>query len=80
MHRVAAHATVFQLAASIILPFLASHTTVDVAKKALANTRAFRHGPTAAGLAMIPLLPLADEPIEIGVLRAVHVHVACGFI
>jgi len=63
---VAAHATTFQLLASIIAPFLAIHTAVDLGKKALANTRVARHGPTACGLALIPLLPLSDEPIEAG--------------
>ena len=62
----AAHATTFQLLASIIAPFLAIHTAVDVGKKVLANTRVARHGPTACGLALIPFLPLADEPIETG--------------
>ena len=56
----------FQLLASIAAPFVAIHTTVDVAKKAMANTRLARHGPSAAGLALIPLLPLVDHPIEHG--------------
>lgn len=66
----AAHATTFQLLASIIAPFLAIHTAVDLGKKALANTRVARHGPTACGLALIPLLPLSDEPIETGACRS----------
>jgi hypothetical protein len=66
VRRVAAHAATFQLLASIIAPFLAIHTAVDLGKRALAHTRAARHGPTACGLALIPLLPLSDEPIEAG--------------
>ena len=69
VRRVAAHATTFQLLASIIAPFLAIHTAVDLGKKALKNTRVARHGPTACGLALIPLLPLSDEPIETGASR-----------
>ena len=37
---------------------------VDLFKKLLKNTRLATHGPTLAGLALIPVLPWVDEPIE----------------
>ena len=68
MQRVAAQTATFQLLASILAPFVVIHTSVDLAKKALASAPATlaRHGPTVVGLACIPLLPLVDHPIEHG--------------
>lgn len=39
-------------------------TQVSIFKKLLVNTRLHMVGPTIAGLAIIPALPLVDEPIE----------------
>ncbi len=64
--RVAAQTATFQLLASVLAPFAAIHTQVAVFQKLLRNTPAARHGPSAAGLALIPFLPLVDEPIEHG--------------
>jgi len=71
VQRVAAQTATFQLLASILAPFVVIHTSVDLAKKALASAPATlaRHGPTVVGLACIPLLPLVDHPIEHGALR-----------
>ena len=68
VQRVAAQTATFQLLASILAPFAVIHTSVGLAKKALASAPAAlaRHGPTAIGLACIPLLPLVDHPIEHG--------------
>jgi hypothetical protein len=68
VQRVAAQTATFQLLASILAPFAVIHTSVGLAKKALATAPAVlaRHGPTAIGLACIPLLPLVDHPIEHG--------------
>ena len=67
----AAQTATFQLLASILAPFVVIHTSVDLAKKALKSAPAAlaRHGPTAIGLACIPLLPLVDHPIEHGAAR-----------
>ena len=56
----------FQLVASIIIPAIVIHTTVDVTKHLLKKVGRFQKwGPTIAGLLAIPLLPLClDEPIE----------------
>lgn len=70
--RVAAVTTAFQMLASVVAPFAAIHTAVHVAQGALKNQgprlRAF--GPSAFGLALIPLLPLVDGPVERGVNAA----------
>jgi mitochondrial fission process protein 1 len=62
----AAQTATFQLLASILVPFGAIHTQVHLWQKLLRNTATTiaRHGPSAAGLALIPVLPLVDEPIE----------------
>ena len=59
----------FQLLASIAVPSLIIHTAVhqaqEVAKKAAKPTKLARYGPTALGLAIIPVLPFTiDHPIE----------------
>lgn len=64
--RTSAQTAVFQGLASILAPFLIIHSQVHLFQKLLRNTPAAKHGPTAAGLALIPLLPLVDEPIEHG--------------
>ena len=59
----------FQLLASIAVPSLIIHTAVhqaqNLAKRAQKPTKLARYGPTALGLAIIPVLPFTiDEPIE----------------
>ena len=68
--RVAAQTTTFQLLASILTPFVAIHSQVALFSKLLKNTPAAKFGPSAAGLALIPFLPLVDEPIEHAVEQA----------
>jgi fission process protein 1 len=66
----AARATTFQLLGSVALPFLIIHTSVKqsskIFDKMFANVRMVRAwGPSAVGLAIIPLLPrFVDHPIE----------------
>jgi fission process protein 1 len=66
----AARSTLFQLVGSVALPFLIIHTTVAQSAKAFAKyTPNYKHvrawGPSALGLALIPLLPtFVDHPIE----------------
>ena len=59
----------FQALASIAIPFGVIHTTVDVAKRLCAKAGRFQKwGPSIAGLAAIPILPMyLDEPVEHGV-------------
>lgn len=63
-----AHSTVFQGLASLSLPFLVIHNAVHLSEKHIFKTmqNAFlkRWGPSAVALAIIPALPIADEPIE----------------
>jgi len=40
------------------------HSVVDFSKKRLVGGRFAKLGPTLAGLACIPLLPVVDEPVE----------------
>ena len=56
----------FQAIASVIVPFLVIHTTVDTVKKVTKKYGRFQKwGPTIAGLSIIPFLPLClDEPVE----------------
>jgi fission process protein 1 len=58
--------SVFQLFASIALPFAIIHTTVDVAKKVFTKMNKYQKwGPSIVGLSIIPLLPICcDEPVE----------------
>eukprot|EP01038_Epipyxis_sp_PR26KG_P013458 gene13458-18052_t len=60
--------TTFQAIASITLPAVIIHTTVDVAKHATKRIGRFtKWGPSIIGLSVIPLLPLfIDEPVEKG--------------
>jgi len=66
----AARATAFQLLGSVALPFIIIHTTVSQSSKLFEkytpNYKFFRMwGPSALGLALIPLLPtFVDHPIE----------------
>ena len=62
--RTTAQTAVFQTLASILAPFAIIHTQVHLFQKLLRNTPVAKHGPTAAGLALIPLLPMVDPPIE----------------
>ena len=64
--RLCSQTAVFQGLASIAAPFVAIHSQVHLFQKLLRNTPAAKHGPTVAGLALIPLLPLVDHPIEHG--------------
>ncbi|KAG6880406.1 hypothetical protein C0992_000008 [Termitomyces sp. T32_za158] len=58
----------FQSIASMALPALTIHTAVAQAKKAFKNVKNVRlrtWGPTATGLAIVPILPyLYDHPVE----------------
>lgn len=56
----------FQAIASLALPTLIIHTSVDMAKHATKRIGRFgKWGPSIVGLSMIPLLPLyLDEPVE----------------
>lgn len=58
--------TAFQLIASMAIPTLIIHTTVDVTHKVLKKLNRFQKwGPTIAGLCIVPLLPLyIDHPVE----------------
>ena len=65
MRRVAAHATIFHAIASIGVPMAIIHTQVHVWEGILKRVGRFtKWGPTVAGLAIIPLLPYVDHPIE----------------
>ena len=59
---------VFQGIASLAIPAFVIHTAVIQSKKhfwkTFSNARLKTLGPTATGLALIPFLPLADEPVE----------------
>jgi fission process protein 1 len=56
----------FQLVASITVPFLVIHNTVDIGKKVCKKIGRFqKFGPSILGLSMVPMLPLVvDEPVE----------------
>ena len=56
----------FQAVASIAVPTIVIHSTVDITRKILAKVGRFQKwGPTIAGLSAIPLLPMFfDHPIE----------------
>jgi len=56
----------FQALASVAIPFGIIHTTVDVTRRITQRMGRFtRWGPSIAGLAIIPALPLyLDEPVE----------------
>ena len=69
--RLCSQTAVFQGLASIAAPFVAIHSQVHLFQKLLRNTAAAKHGPTVAGLALIPLLPLVDHPIEHGASQSV---------
>ncbi|KAI1788990.1 mitochondrial 18 KDa protein-domain-containing protein [Ganoderma leucocontextum] len=65
---IAVKRSVFQSIASMALPAFTIHTAVKQAKKAFVNVqnpRVRTWGPTATGLAIVPVLPyLFDEPVE----------------
>lgn len=58
--------TAFQLIASMAIPTLIIHSTVDITAKILKKFNRFQKwGPTIAGLCVVPLLPLyIDHPVE----------------
>jgi fission process protein 1 len=64
--RAGAHAAVFQVLGSMVAPALIIHTTVHQTERLLHYLkRPMRFGPTAAGLSVVPFLPIiADRPIE----------------
>ena len=65
IQRIVAQRTVFQSVASMGLPALTIHTTVDVVSKLCQKYGRFQKwGGTVAGLAAIPFLPIFDEPVE----------------
>mmetsp|Transcript_14746 Transcript_14746/g.42226 ORF Transcript_14746/g.42226 Transcript_14746/m.42226 type:complete len:261 (-) Transcript_14746:8-790(-) len=65
-----AHTATFQVGASLALPALIIHTAVHQAQNVLrrptfsAMPRLAQYGPSGLGLAIIPLLPLLDPPVE----------------
>ncbi|THG94691.1 hypothetical protein EW026_g6828 [Hermanssonia centrifuga] len=65
---VAVKRAVFQSVASMALPAFTIHTAVKQSKKAFVNVKNPRiktWGPTATGLAIVPILPyLFDKPVE----------------
>lgn len=70
--RIVVERSIFQGLASILLPAITIHTIVDQSAKAIKKSAASspllkRWGPSAVGLACLPLLPVVfDEPIEMG--------------
>mmetsp|Transcript_40722 Transcript_40722/g.68175 ORF Transcript_40722/g.68175 Transcript_40722/m.68175 type:complete len:246 (+) Transcript_40722:160-897(+) len=63
--RAVAHATSFQLLASLLIPALLIHKGVHLAHKGFTRAGRFtKWGPSVVGLAMIPMMPLIDHPIE----------------
>ena len=64
--RAVTHALIFQVGASIGIPFLIIHTSVDFTKKYVRKLQ--RHGalrrwaPTVVGLGIIPALPVTVDP------------------
>eukprot|EP00455_Lapot_gusevi_P034130 TRINITY_DN3755_c0_g2_i1.p1 TRINITY_DN3755_c0_g2~~TRINITY_DN3755_c0_g2_i1.p1 ORF type:complete len:253 (-),score=61.89 TRINITY_DN3755_c0_g2_i1:148-906(-) len=64
--RLVTERSIFQVFASMAFPAALIHTQVRVAKKVFNRMGRFqRWGPSAAGLALIPFLPLAlDKPVE----------------
>lgn len=56
----------FQSLASMALPAFTIHSTVSLASKVCKKLKIFQKwGPTAAGMAVLPILPyLFDEPVE----------------
>lgn len=69
--RIVLERTIFQGLASIFLPAVTIHTIVSQAQKQLKSRhfspRVVQWGPSAIGLACLPLLPVVlDEPIEMG--------------
>eukprot|EP00959_Pyramimonas_sp_CCMP1952_P025097 526589-Pyramimonas_sp.AAC.1 len=66
-----AHATVFQLLASLVIPAVLIHQVVHVAHKGFHKLgRYTKWGPSIVGLSCIPLMPLIDQPIEHAVDKA----------
>jgi len=60
-----AHGLVFQGLASLIIPMYSIHWVVHQAQLRFAELGRFqRWGPSVVGFAVIPFLPLIDEPIE----------------
>ena len=72
--KTAAETTIFQGLASLLIPSVSIHSGVKYSKelckvmtkemKGPLKYRIMRFTPTLTGLAMIPLMPLIDEPIE----------------
>ena len=58
--------TIFQFTASIAVPYVVVHSTVNISHRILDKINKFkRWGPSLLGLAVIPLLPkYLDEPVE----------------
>jgi hypothetical protein len=67
--RQVSEAFVFQMIASLAMPTVVIHTAVHQTQNIIAGmtsppTMLKKWGPSAVGFAIIPLLPLVDEPIE----------------
>lgn len=74
MAQLLAERTAFQAVASLGIPALLIHTTVDVSKHFFRRIGRFtKWGPSVAGLAVIPLLPLyLDQPVEHAIENFFH--------
>ena len=63
--RQTAKAFSFEMLASILLPMTIIHQSVHVAQGVFERVGRFQKwGPSMAGLALLPFLPIIDEPIE----------------
>ena len=67
----------FQAVASMAVPTLVIHSSVDAAKKVCQRMGRFQKwGPSVVGLSIIPLLPLyLDEPVEHAIGRCICMYV-----
>jgi fission process protein 1 len=66
LYHLVSERSVFQAVASMALPALSIHTTVNLGKKFFGRIGRFQKwGPTVAGLSLIPFLPfMFDHPVE----------------
>lgn len=73
--RTAIHATVFQIVASLALPYVIIHTAVKKSSIKFNEMKRFtKIGPSAVGLGLIPFLPLVDEPVELLIDVSIAFH------
>ena len=72
----------FQAVASMAVPTLVIHSSVDAAKKVCQRMGRFQKwGPSVVGLSIIPLLPLyLDEPVEHAIGRCICMYVCMNIV